>query len=205
MTHLPAGLTEAQLQHMMDNSFTNFHVKGFDYLCLKRSPHVTDKIYFFEGDVAHLPEVVNPHDHRYNFKTTVLTGAMSDSTYKVVSGGPTAAPVFYEHEWRTPLNGGDGAEYLREVHLREQKRVHLESGAVLGTHHQSIHTIRMHSDTCVIRLEQYEDVVPFDAPTRLYRQDKQTLNIDGLYEKPTADHCIKRYQQYLELSGRLGG
>lgn len=46
----------------------------------KRTPEHTRKVYFFDGKVSQLPEVVSPHDHRYDFTTTVLAGVMSTST-----------------------------------------------------------------------------------------------------------------------------
>lgn len=60
------------LDEILAHSFTDFHAKGLDYLCLLRSPEITVKAYFFEGDVASAPEVVVPHDHRYCFNTRVL-------------------------------------------------------------------------------------------------------------------------------------
>lgn len=210
MTQSIDELSEEQLQHMIDHSFANFHAKGLDYLCLKRTPNLTEKIYFFEGDVSRLPDVVNPHDHRYNFKTTVLTGAMSDSSYKITTDKHLRPPFhdnppFYEHEWHTPLNGGSGAKYKRKVYLVEDYRARLYAGGSLATYHQTIHTIRMHTDTCVIKLEQYDDVLPVDQPTRLYMRDRAPLDLNGLYEKPSADHCRKRYGQYLELMRKLEG
>lgn len=111
-------ISETLLATMLEHSFKNFHVKGFDYLCVKRTPEHTRKVYFFEGNVSQLPEVVNPHDHRYDFRTTVLTGHMSNSHYVPHSGGQT----YYEHEWRTPLNGGDGFTFKKETRLTETQR-----------------------------------------------------------------------------------
>ena len=57
------------MEEVLANSFRDFHAKGLDYVCLKRRPSETVKLYFFDGDVSKLPEVVNPHDHRYDFST----------------------------------------------------------------------------------------------------------------------------------------
>lgn len=59
---------------LIQNSYRDFHAKGLDYVCLKRTPDHTVKVYFLDGDVSKVPEVVNPHDHRYAFETTVLSG-----------------------------------------------------------------------------------------------------------------------------------
>ncbi len=40
------------IDDMLEHSFRNFHVKGFDYLYIKRTPEHTRKVYFFEGNIA---------------------------------------------------------------------------------------------------------------------------------------------------------
>lgn len=202
---------DQMIDHMIENSYKNFHVKGFDYLCLKRSPHRTEKVYFFDGDVAHMPEVVNPHDHRYNFETQVLAGTMSDSSYRLLTElyrkKPTRGKVqaYHQHKWYTPLNGGDGAEYVRDVFLHEFRRIMMNQADRLRTNATNIHTIRIHSDQCVLKLVQYSDVLPLDMPTRLFMAEKQGPNLNGLYERMDADHCIKRYEQYCDLEMKLNG
>jgi hypothetical protein len=96
------------LDEVLENSYRDFHAKGFDYLCLRRTPERTVKAYFFEGDVAQAPEVIAPHDHRYSFRTEVLTGSVVNRLYQpVLSETPDAEP--YElFDYATPLNGGDG-------------------------------------------------------------------------------------------------
>ena len=69
------------LEQMVENSFRNFHAKGFDYLCLQRSPGLTLKAYFFDELPGGIAEVVCPHDHRYPFTTTVLSGYMRHYRY----------------------------------------------------------------------------------------------------------------------------
>lgn len=64
------------MEEVIANSFKDFHSKGLDYICLRRSPVLTTKLYFFDGDVSKLPEVVNPHDHRYDFSTVCLSGCV---------------------------------------------------------------------------------------------------------------------------------
>ena len=98
---------------VLPNSYRNFHVQGFDYLCLRRKDNYTLKVYTFDGDVTQAPEVVNPHDHRYAFRTTVLNGALLDYRYTLDPRGK----VFNAFDYRTPLNGGDGFTFRGEERL----------------------------------------------------------------------------------------
>ena len=202
---------DQMMDHMIENSYQNFHVKGFDYLCLKRSPHLTEKVYFFDGDVAKLPEVVNPHDHRYNFETTVLAGEMSDISYRLLNEerkkkpGPGVVMPYHQFNWYSPLNGGEGAVYVRDVFLYEIRHINLRPGNCLRTNATNIHTIRIHTDQCVIKLKQYSDIIPYDRPTRLFMNEKKPPDLNGLYERMDPDHCVKRYEQYCELEMKLHG
>ena len=191
------SMLENEIEQMIENSFRNFHTKGFDYLCLKRTPEHTRKVYFFDGDVSKLPEVVNPHDHRYHFTTMILTGVMSNSNY--VEVGPGEGQVYNEFEWRTPLNGGDGFTFKKETSLFETRRFFYRPGEMYRMRAEDFHTIRMHADQTVLILDQYEDVVPVDKPTRTFIGAKEAPNMDGLYEKFTPDQLIRRLMQYRRL------
>ncbi|TPL42588.1 hypothetical protein [Mesorhizobium sp. B2-4-5] len=184
------------MDDMIQHSFRNFHVKGFDYLCVKRTPEHTRKVYFFDGNVSQLPEVVNPHDHRYHFKTTVLSGVMSNSVYVP---DDKHGKVYNEFEWHTPLNGGDGFTWKRETRLFEYQRVFYRPGTTYQMDAEDFHTIRMHAEGTVIVLDQYDDIVPIGQPTRTFMQERQAPNLDGLYEKFTPDQLKIRLKQYREL------
>lgn len=181
---------------ILSNSFKNFHVRGFDYLCIKRTAHHTRKVYFFDGDVSQLPEVVNPHDHRYNFRTTILSGVMSNSEYVEDA---ERGKVYNEFEWRTPLNGGDGFKWKQEARLFETVRTFHRPGETYFMGAQDFHTIRMHAPGTVLVLDQYADVVPVDVPTRTFMAEKQGPDLSGLYERFTEDQARQRLAQYFAL------
>ncbi|RWB95585.1 MAG: hypothetical protein EOQ56_27950 [Mesorhizobium sp.] len=187
-------------EEMQAHSFKNFHVKGFDYLCLKRTSEHTRKVYFFDGNVSQLPEVVNPHDHRYDFMTTVLSGVMSNSVYEVDDKGK----VYNEFAWDTPLNGGAGFTWQKEIRLLERQRFAYRPGDHYHMDADELHTIRMHAEGTVIVLDQYADKMPIGQPTRTFMQEKQAPNLDGLYEKFTADQLLVRMEQFSLLCKRAG-
>lgn len=184
------------VEEMIEHSFKNFHVKGFDYLCIKRTPEHTRKVYFFDGNVSQLPEVVNPHDHRYDFRTTILSGVMSNSVYR---RDDVHGKTYNRFEWKTPLLGGDGFHWKDEVKLFEEQRFFYRPKDAYTMGCEAIHTIRMHEEGTVIMLDQFEDRVPIDLPTTTFMMDKQPPSLDGLYEKFTADQLLARLAQYQEL------
>lgn len=195
-------MADMTVKEMIEHSFRNFHVKGFDYLCVKRTLEHTRKIYFFDGNVSQLPEVVNPHDHRYHFRSTVLTGVMSNSTYMP---DEEHGEVYNEFEWRTPLNGGDGFTFKREQRLFEHQRTFYKPGWSYHMRAQDFHTIRMHAEGTVIVLDQYEDVVPIGTPTRTFMKERQPPSLDGLYEKFTPEGLLERLVQYKQLMENVYG
>lgn len=200
------------------NSFRDFHAKGFDYLCLTRSPELTRKVYFFEGDLVDLPEIVMPHDHRYGFTTTVLAGAVRNRTFARIdlktahpaaiqaylAEGTRTLPVHDRFSYSTPLNGGDGFTWEGEDLLLEDTR----RGAY--TRHQSyrstptdIHTLDIRCEGTVILLEQGPDEVPLDGTTTAWRLkgDRTPPDTAGLYDRMAPDHARRRITQFLDLIG----
>lgn len=203
------------------NSFRNFHTKGFDYLCISRTPELTRKVYFFDGELAQLPELVIPHDHRYPFVTTVFSGAVrnkrfmrirpetaSDFAVQAYMAGGQSLPIFDRFEYRTPLNGGDGFTWAGEDYLFEQRgRDHNFGSYTRGQFYRSsetdIHTLDIRCEGTVIMLEQLADVVPLDQPTSAWREvgDRTPPNLSGLYDRMTPDHARARIEQFLDLIG----
>lgn len=196
------------------NSYRNFHTKDFDYLCLTRTPELTRKVYFFEGDLHDLPELVMPHDHRYPFVTTVLSGAVQNRTYWGLHGEPALDlqdrwienTELYDHfEYRTPLNGGDGFTWVGERRLWAEPTGHLTRtrGKFWRSSEQEIHTLDIRCEGTVIMLEQLADVVPIGVPTQAFRLagSRTPPPLDGLYDRMTPDHALARINQFLDLVG----
>lgn len=190
----------SSLENMLANSFKNFHTKGFDYLCLKRSPQYTVKIYFLDGDASQLPEVVNPHDHRYLFRTTVLAGDMVDYRFQHDIEGD----VYNAFDYMTPLNGGNGFTFRGEERLLKTELNRLIRGDSLITTQEQLHTIGMQTDQTVLMLEQFEDTVPLDKPSScwsLAHLDTPSADASGLYDRFTEDELISRIATINTLIG----
>lgn len=189
-----------RMDDVIQNSFKDYHVRGFDYLCLKRSPWETLKVYFFDGDVSSMPEVVTPHDHRYDFSTTVLAGRSENVWYQdaeIKSSRRYGGEVFERFEYRSKLVDPDsfGFVHAGTVKLRETNRTSFGPGQTYDMFHDEIHTIRMVENETILALVQYEDRVT-DQPTQAFFRGKETPSLSGLYEKFTPD-------QVLELKKKL--
>lgn len=189
--------TSFEMADVIANSYRDFHAKGLDYICLRRSPASTLKLYFLDGDVSKLPEVVNPHDHRYSFRTWVVAGKSRNIWYDEDAG-----QTFNRFRWRTPLLGGDGFEWDKEVSLREIWRLTYAAGENYFMRHDEIHTIRMLENETVLFLEQYEDAVPVDVPTKTFCISEAPPTISGLYNRFTPDQIMSRLRRLEERTGQ---
>lgn len=192
-------VSEVSIDDVIANSFRDYHVKGFDYICLRRSLTETIKLYFFDGDVSKLPEVVNPHDHRYDFNTLCIAGEVENIWFRPSTDD---GEVFQAFEYRTPLNGGAGFEWAGEKRLEISNRLRRTAGACYGMWHEELHTIRMVQNETVLCLTQYRDRVPVDQPTMTYVRDREPPSLSGLYSRFTADQIIYRL---LKLKDRVPG
>jgi hypothetical protein len=191
---LPARL---DLDQVVEHSFKDYHTKGFDYLCLHRSPEETIKLYFFDGDVSKLPEVVAPHDHRYDFETWVAAGASENVWF---TRSETEGEVFNWFEYRTKLNGGDGFTFAGEEQLVERNRSRFEKGESYYLQADDLHTIRIVQPETLLILVQFEDIYPLGKPTSTFCKGNAP-SLDGLYSKFTTDEVISRLRKFEARTG----
>jgi len=194
-----------KLEQICANSYRNFHAKGLDYLCLLRSPSLTIKAYFFEGDLTKLPEIVVPHDHRYPFTTQVLSGRMANRNYREVLDGDDDMQMYQCFNYLTPLNGGDGFSWAYETGLHNYSTREFLPGDIYTLRADQIHTLDIRAEDTVAILCQFADVVPVGEPTMAYRlgDGQEAPSMDGLYDEMRSDDAIKRLLQLEKLGYRM--
>lgn len=185
---------EQVIAEIKANSYKNFHAKGLDYICVYRSDNCTIKYYFFDGDHTKLPEVVNPHNHRYTFTSKVLAGGVIDHLFIPVEKGGT---VYNKFDWLTPLNGGNGFTYAGEQQLQKIRSKSLDKAHTSRFH--DIHTIQITKDQTVLSLVQLHDMVGLTEPTQLFSLNDAAPDTSGLYEQFTEDEIRTRLQQIAKL------
>lgn len=196
---------DVDIEEALGLSYKNFHAKGLDYVCAAKTELGSYlKFYILDGDVTTLPEVVNPHDHRYDFDTTVLAGEMIDRTYVRVPPGNEVGEVYSAFDWDTPLLGGAGFTFREEVRLQESDPRRLTK----GDHNRSLstdtHTIKMSSDRVVMMLLQHPDVVPVGTPTTAYAPSGvPEPDTSGLYERFTEAELIERLRLIESVAGSV--
>lgn len=189
-----------EIEDVLANSYKDFHAKGLDYICLQRKPFLTVKAYFFEDQVVDLPEVVHPHDHRYDFTTEVLSGRVINHVYSTTPSISARSPSFpyYRYDWDTPLNGGTGFsggefELLWQTVSNEywpQRSYRMD--------YNQLHTIQILEPQTCIMVFQYETKVPVGTPTSTYCLGDPP-QINDLYNRFTADQAVSRINLLREL------
>lgn len=198
------------LDTALAHSFRNFHAKGLDYICLQRGEDQTVKVYFLDGDVSRLPEVVNPHNHRYDFQTRVLAGALLDHVYQRVLETTPDAMAYHAFDYMTPLNGGAGFTYHQPQFLRKIGEDIITPNTRtdrVSRRFSDIHTITALEDQTVLLLVQGPDVVDLRDSTKTWvpaRGDvvPEAPSLDGLYERFDPDTLIARLRVLEELTGQ---
>lgn len=187
------------MEDVLEHSFRDYHVKGFDYLCLKRSDMATVKAYFFQNGITELSEVVNPHDHRYNFVTECVSGRVRNKWFTKVPKGLRPGKMYSTFRWNTPLNGGDGFQYSHQAMLWQDGAYTAGPGCQYPMRFNELHTIQvLKPETCIV-LVQGVDRVPVGEPTRTYVSGQEAPVISDLYNTFTADQAMKRINLLKEL------
>lgn len=196
---------------ILDASFRNFHAKGLDYLCLKRTPDHTIKVYFFDGDadLSALPEIVMPHDHRYDFRTTCIAGEVVNRE-QARCAEFAGAERYEEFAWDTPLLGGSGFTHVGGAWLTRPRSSLYRPGDRWESAAQTIHTLQIVRAGTIVRLDQYRDLLPQGVPTSTFRLAAQRGDIRppelaGLYDRMTTDYAAKRMRQFEDAITSQGG
>lgn len=191
------AINESTLDEILKNSYKNFHSKGLSYICLAKFKQREDdrryayfKLYIFDGDVTKLSEVVNPHDHRYDFHSKIVKGEVANRTYRE---NWYRKPIFMynKFEYMTPLNGGNGFTWKEEEFLCDESVKSYNEGEEWTTRFDEIHTLQIRSDRAIVEITQAPDSLADFEPTYCYTKDKEPPSLDGLYDKFTEDELIK--------------
>lgn len=203
---LKKWLADADLDTIIGNSYRDFHAAGFDYMCLHRSDDLTVKAYFFDQQIGSAPEIVNPHNHRYDFSTWCLSGCVVNKRWGHCAAWSPAAERFEKWNYWTPLNHDDDPGYERTKSFSHQSAAFLcslgetwhkasTSADTYDSLHGDIHTIRIEAPDTVLILEQFADVVALGVPTQTYTRTKEPPSLSGLYNPFTRAEALWRLDQ----------
>lgn len=178
-------------EKIRENSFSNFHTKGIDYLCLKRSPELTIKAYFFND--VNMPfdsGITCPHDHLYDFETYVLKGRQINFIYEECSPDNPFASQNQKFVWDTPLRDGSGFTWEREVFLAPPKVHSIHAPKRYDSKAEAIHSILPTPDTILI-IKQFASREGTTS-TFVPGHDKEPPRLDGLYDRMPEQDIFRR-------------
>lgn len=192
---------EEALMQMLRHSLRDFHVKGFDYICLQAGgegdpTQGSTRAYFFEDTVASAPEVVAPHNHRYDFETTVLAGEVRNFRYRETDPLDPLGRVYDRFAWQTPLNGGQGFRYLRNQSLRTISAERYHQGQSHSHQAEEIHTIQVMPGTVLLLRAEADRLGPREATATWFPQGARMSNGNprdqGMYREGDLDWLLRR-------------
>lgn len=197
---LPSTLQlEVNLEDAMRYSMFDMHVPGMLSLCLKRTPEETIKVYMFSDAIVDLPEVVIPHNHRYDFLSTVLRGAVRNITWTQHEKNVLHSEPYECFDYLTPLNGGDGFHWRHGTWLRQDQDLIYEAGETYAMQSSGIHTIQIMEPRTILMITQYEDKLAIGTPTWAFKPEGQrgTPDLEGLYT-PMQEADVRFWLHHLE-------
>lgn len=183
---------------LINNSSVNHHAPGLDYACLERyaSGDYTLKLYDLRG-TAKRTWLVNPHNHRYNFRTHVISGQVSNSMFNEVSS--SSSRCYRSYLYNPFKDEGERFKKGREINLRRSAVRSSTSlpGQSYDMDHKEIHTILDNAADSMIVIQQYEDCIPDDQPTMTYVPilKKEKIDLSGLYGKMSEERYVEILKQ----------
>lgn len=144
------------------DSKINHHAKGLDYYCLFRSEKLTLKIYHIHNYVPANAEhrwLVNPHNHRYFFRTVVLRGKVRNIVFSESKGNRAhykAYRSYYDYKTKDVSVG-------HQVGISVLSDTLYSQGQYYDTYVDQIHTIVPESDDLILGIVQFEDINEYPA------------------------------------------
>lgn len=187
-------LDQIDPEQVVRNSFRDYHAKGLDYVCLHRSDGLTIKAYFLNVPVG--VNVVNPHDHAYNFHTFVLKGKLKNLIYTHNSG-----PIVNQWKYLPPTPWVDHKfKFEKPVKLGVAQDHEYCVGTGYYMTREEIHTIQALAPDTVMLLFQYK--TPDEKKrggTYLYTKEDSPPSVYGLYNRFSEQEIETRVKQLRDL------
>lgn len=159
------------------DSKLNHHAAGLDYYCLFRSDKLTVKLYQIRDYLPANGEhgwLVNPHNHRYFFRTVVLKGEVRNLVFSEAKESTShyeAYRSYYDYKTKDVQVGHKvGLSVLSDNRYKE--------GQYYDTYVDQIHTIVPESDDVILGIVQFEDINNYPAlylPHRFAYRDYKNI------------------------------
>jgi hypothetical protein len=148
---------DQNIQQMLDKSYKDYHVKGFNSIILACSESLTLRLYVCcPGETALNSENDNilVHNHSFDFQTQVLAGYIENAIYKISENNQTGE-IWYQYIYESALRNETQEmrlEFAKEtcLTLTQLQKVHAGSSYFLRCH--ELHRIFVPADRLVAML-----------------------------------------------------
>lgn len=184
----------SDLRELANNSVFNHHTNGMIYLCLKRSERETFKIYYCNNvGNPNGGYLVNPHNHRYEFNSTILKGELHHLRFKE-SNQHGEFVTKNKYNWQTKQ-----LEELGKTCLYPYRDDHCIENSTYWVSTNEIHTLKLLTPVVIIGLTQYEDTTD---NAFLYKKSTDEFKIADSYIPTLHEYYLKLLEvaQHLDIN-----
>jgi hypothetical protein len=184
----------------VDHSFKNYHNVGVNYINLFRDERLTVKVYLLDPLLIKSNQdgfLVNPHNHRYAFSTTVIFGSVSNINFKEVPK-ETSVNIYQRFDYLGYQENSSFTHY-GEVGLEVTEDVLYKPWESYLLDEHTVHTLRLSDEPTGLLLIQHMDT-QLDG-TRYYGRTLDAPDAckeEGLYQRYNVYEMREHLQYILE-------
>lgn len=187
------------------HSYKNYHNVGLNYINLFRDERITIKLYLLDpAEITPNSDgfLVNPHNHRYNFSTTVLFGSIYNVSFREDRLNPLNnynPHVYHRFDYQGYQENSSFVHYGK-VELEPYNYSIYYPGESYHIDTHAVHSLELTEEKTGLLLIQYRDTIL--NGTKYYGRTMDAPNAckdDRLYQKYTKselkDHLIYAVNQ----------
>jgi hypothetical protein len=179
------------IEETLSHSYSNFHVPGVEYACLLRTKQLTVKLYYFPTGVGLNNQglLVHPHDHGYEFETTVLKGQLRNHNYRIERGDSWA---MNQYSSKLKNESGMSMQFLQMVELVEYESRLMNKGQSYNLDTDTIHSISVNPNRDnAILLTQHASKVERESTLIFIPKAEEVPTDVGLYQPMSKERLLE--------------
>ncbi len=148
---------DQNIQQMLDKSYKDYHVKGFNSIILACSESLTLRLYVCcpgETELNSENDNILVHNHSFDFQTQVLTGYIENAIYEI-SKTNEIGEIWYQYIYTSALINNTqemNLKLVEKAYLTLTQLQKVEAGASYFLRHHELHRIFVPTDRLVSML-----------------------------------------------------
>jgi hypothetical protein len=182
----------------VEHSYKNYHNVGVNYINLFRDERLTVKVYLLDPKAIKSNQdgfLVNPHNHRYAFSTTVLFGSVSNINFQETPK-ETSVNIYHKFDY-LGYQENSSFNYCGEVGLEIVEDILYKPWESYLLDENTVHTLRLSDEPTGLLLIQHIDT-QLDG-TRYYGRTLDApyaCKEQGMYQKFNV-HEMREHLRYI--------